>query len=92
MKLIIVGLFVLISSQTFAASFALSSFISSGNICKEATETINDTQDFIQSGILSAALEQKLNDVKAENANLSTEEALDLLVTNANMTLESASK
>lgn len=89
-KLIILA--VLISGQSFAASFGLSTFMSSGNICKEATETINDTQNFILSGEMSVALEQKLNDIRSEEGNLSTEEALDLLVANAEETLRSASK
>jgi hypothetical protein len=89
-KLIVLA--VLISTQTFASSFGASSFITSGNICKEARDTINDTQNYILSGQLSVSLQQKLIDLKKQNAELSTEEALDLLVSNAEEVIRTTTK
>ena len=49
----------------------------------EAEQIINDAQDFIQTGILSALLNQKVNEVQKDDENLSLEDALDLIVSSA---------
>lgn len=51
--------------------------------CKEALQVVQDTQDYNQTGILSAFLEQKIQETKASNKNLSDEDALDAVVTSA---------
>lgn len=88
--LLIMSLF--LSTQAFSGSFIFSTAMSSLNVCKEAAQTIDDAQNFYISGALSASLAQKINDLKTLNKDLSTEEALSLIVENAENTLAENSK
>jgi hypothetical protein len=49
---------------------------------------INDSQEFFQSGKLSVFLSQKISDAKALNAGASDEEALDMLLNEAESLLK----
>lgn len=55
---------------------------------KEAREILNDTEEYSQSGKLSVSLNQKILDIQA-NEEVSTEEAIDILVESAQKILES---
>ncbi|MBC7713416.1 MAG: hypothetical protein H7177_08755 [Rhizobacter sp.] len=47
--------------------------------CKEAAQVIEDTQNYQQSGQLSAFLSQKIKDIQSLDSSVSDEEALDAL-------------
>lgn len=91
MKKFIAAATLLLSLNTFAASFvgttllptqslALSSVSISGNAQKEAAQVINDSQDLIQSGNMTAFLSQKIRDIQAQDSSVSDQEALDALI------------
>lgn len=80
-----------LSLNTFSASFvgttllptqllALSSVSTSGNVQKEAAQVINDSQELIQSGKMTAFLGQKIKDIQAQDSSVSDSEALDALL------------
>ena len=54
---------------------------------KQAALVLNDSQEYFQSGRLSAFLAQKVSEVQAES-ELSVEEAVDALVTDAESILK----
>ena len=95
MKTTIALLSLVLSANVFAYSLAdstvltsasplLSSATTSGTIPeKQAAMVINDSQEFFQSGRLSVFLSQTINDAKAVNAGVSDEEALDMLINEA---------
>ena len=56
--------------------------------CKEAAQVIFDAQDFIQSGTVSILLDEKIRNIKIVNQELSTEEAIDLVVANSELNLK----
>jgi hypothetical protein len=47
--------------------------------CKEATQVLADTQDYLQSGELSAFLAEKIKFIQVEDKSVSEQEALDAL-------------
>ena len=61
-------------------SLALSSVSTSGNVQKEAAQVLNDSQELIQSGKMSAFLSQKIKDIQAQDSSVSDSEALDALL------------
>lgn len=61
-------------------SLALSSVSTSGNIQKEAAQVVNDSQELIQSGKMTAFLSQKIKDIQASDSSVSDSEALDALL------------
>jgi hypothetical protein len=48
-----------------------------------ADAIVNDTQEFIQTGKMSALLAQKVSELKEIESSLSTEDALDALIDSA---------
>lgn len=68
------------STVLTSATPLLSSATTSGGLEKvQAAAILNDSQEFFQSGKLSAFLAQKVSEVQSEN-EVSVEEAVDLLV------------
>ncbi|MDD4972785.1 MAG: hypothetical protein PHY93_00460 [Bacteriovorax sp.] len=61
-------------------SLALSSISTSGNVQKEAAQVINDSQELIQSGKMTAFLGQKIKDIQAQDSAVSDSDALDALL------------
>lgn len=61
-------------------SLALSSVSTSGNVQKEAAQVINDSQELIQSGKMTAFLSEKIKNIQAQDAAVSDSEALDALI------------
>lgn len=55
---------------------------------KQAAVVINDSQEFFQSGKLSAFLGQKIKDAQVVNPGASEEEALDMLINEAEAILK----
>ncbi len=100
MKTTIALLSLVLSANVFAYSIAdstvltsatplLSSATTSGTLPeKQAAMVINDSQEFFQSGKLSVFLSQKISDAKALNAGASDEEALDMLLNEAESLLK----
>ncbi len=91
MKKLIAVMALALSVNTFAASFvgttlipseslALSSAASSGNPKQEAALIINDSQEYMQSGIMTSFLTQKIKDIQAQDSSVSDQDALDALV------------
>jgi hypothetical protein len=89
-KLIAIATLVL-SVNAFSASFvgttllptqslALLSVSTSGNVQKEAAQVINDSQELIQSGKMTAFLGQKIKDIQGQDSTVSDSEALDALL------------
>lgn len=60
----------------------LSSFTFDDN--KEAVQVVNDAQDFMQSGKMSLLLEQVVTGIQANNADLSVEDSVDLILNSVN--------
>lgn len=95
MKLTIAILSLVVSANVFAYSLADSSVLSSATPllssattsgafnAKQAALVLNDTQEFMQSGNLSAFLGQKIKDAQALNEGTSQEDALDMLINEA---------
>jgi hypothetical protein len=95
MKITIAILSLVVSANVFAYSLAdstvitsatplLSSATTSGAFnAKQAALVLNDTQAFIQTGKMSAFLSQKVKDAQAVNKGASAEEALDMLINEA---------
>lgn len=52
-------------------------------VCKEALQVLNDGQNYIQSGKMSAFLAEKIKNIQSVNVELSDEEALDALIQDA---------
>ncbi len=48
-----------------------------------AGQIINDSQDYIQTGVLTVLLQSKINEVQVIDQELSLEDALDLIVSEA---------
>lgn len=72
------------STVLTSASPLLSTATTSGGFAqKQAALVLNDSQEFFQSGKLSAFLSQKVSEVQAEITDASVEEAIDLLVNEA---------
>jgi hypothetical protein len=72
------------SSVLTSATPLLSSATTSGAFnAKQAALVLNDTQEFIQSGKMSAFLGQKIKDAQALNEGASQEDALDMLINEA---------
>lgn len=91
MKKLIALTVLTLSVNTFAASFvgttllpteslALTTAASSGNPQKQAALIINDTQEYMQSGVMTPFLSQKIKDIQAQDSSVSDQEALDALV------------
>lgn len=91
MKKLIAIVTVILSVNSFAASFvgttllptqslALSSVSTAGNVQKEAAQVINDSQELIQSGKMSAFLNQKIKDIQSQDSSVSDQDALDALI------------
>lgn len=76
------------ASEAITVSPFLTTLYSGGFPCKEAVEILNDAEEYALSGKLSASLNQRIQDLQTDNNELSTEEALDLLVDSANATLK----
>lgn len=57
-------------------------------LLKQAEMVLNDSQEFIQTGNLTAFLGQKIKDTQSLNAGISKEEALDLLISDAESQLK----
>jgi len=64
----------------------LTTMMAGGFPCKEALDILNDSEEYARSGKLSILLNQKVLDVQA-NVDVSTEEALDLLIEAAQKSL-----
>ena len=76
------------STVLTSATPLLSSATTSGGFAeKQAALVLNDSQEYFQSGRLSAFLAQKVSEVQAES-ELSVEEAVDALVTDAESILK----
>lgn len=72
------------STVLTSATPLLSSATTSGGFAeKQAALVLNDSQEFFQSGKLSAFLAQKVSEVQSEVSDASVEEAVDLLVNEA---------
>jgi hypothetical protein len=78
-----------LSVNAFSASFvgttllptqSLTSVSTSGNVQNEAAQVINDSQELIQSGKMTAFLGQKIKDIQAQDSSVSDSEALDALL------------
>lgn len=80
-----------LSVNAFSASFigttllptqllAISSVATSGNPQKEAAQVINDSQEYIQSGNITAFLAQKISDIQAQDSSVSESESVDALI------------
>lgn len=91
MKKLITIVTLAISVNAFSASFvgttllptqslALSSVSTAGGLQKEAAQVINDSQELLASGTMSAFLSQKISDIQASDASISNTEALDALI------------
>lgn len=95
MKSFIILAMILVSTSTFAAAVAVTTVASLGvtttfqdDIPKmEAKQVLNDAQEAFQSGKISALLGQKLNNILAGNAELSEDEALEVVIKNAEKAL-----
>lgn len=57
-------------------------------VCKEATQVLEDSQNYIQSGEMSAFLSGKVRDVQAAYSEMSEGEALDALIQDAELILK----
>lgn len=57
-------------------------------VCKEATQVLEDGQSYIQSGEMSAFLSGKVRDVQAVYTEMSDGEALDALISDAELILK----
>ncbi|MBC7714913.1 MAG: hypothetical protein H7177_16315 [Rhizobacter sp.] len=100
MKTTIALLSLVISANVFAYSLAdstvlttaspmLSSATTSGTLPqKQAQQVINDAQDLIQDGKMSAFLNQKIKEIQAVHADASEADALDLLINQAESVLK----
>lgn len=77
------------STVLTTAAPILSSASSSGTLPdKQAAMVLNDSQEFFQSGKLSVFLSQKIKETQAIDAEVSQEEALDLLINEAELILK----
>lgn len=77
------------STVLTSATPLLSSATTSGGFAeKQAALVLNDSQEFFQSGKLSAFLAQKVSEVQSEVSDASVEEAVDLLVNEAESILK----
>ena len=105
MKTLIMAFTLIASTHVYASESAVTSTIevlafsagssvmtTDGKANKEASKTINDAQNYIQSGTLSISLAEKIKNRQKENASLSTDEALDLIVVDAQKIIEENSK
>lgn len=57
-------------------------------VCKEAAQVLDDSQNYIQSGEMSAFLSGKIKNVQAIHTEMSDEEALDALIQDAELILK----
>lgn len=57
-------------------------------VCKEAAQVLVDGQEYIQSGTVTAFLDSKIKNVQATDATLSSDEAFDVLVNEAQAILK----
>lgn len=57
-------------------------------VCKEASQVLEDSQGYIQSGEMSAFLAGKVKNVQAVYTEMSEAEALDALITDAELILK----
>lgn len=64
----------------------VTTMMAGGFPCKEALDILNDSEEYARSGKLSVLLNQRVRDVQA-NDDVSTEEALDLLIEAAQKSL-----
>jgi hypothetical protein len=76
-----------LSVNAFSASFVGTTLLptqslalSSVSTSKEAAQVINDSQELIQSGKMTAFLGQKIKDIQAQDSSVSDSEALDALL------------
>lgn len=77
------------SSVITTAGPMLSSATTSGTLPeKQAKMVLNDAQELIQNGKMSAFLNQKIKDVQALHDDASQAEALDLLISQAEAILK----
>lgn len=100
MKMTIAILSLVVSANVFAYSLAdstalttalplVSSLASSGGLQKaEAAGILNDAQEYMQSGRVSAFLAQKITETQALHAGASEVEALDMLINDAEAILK----
>lgn len=73
------------STVLTSATPILSSATTSGGFAeKQAALVLNDSQEYFQSGRLSAFLAQKVSEIQAQS-DLSVEEAIDVLVIDAEL-------
>ena len=72
------------STVLTSAGPMLSSVTTSGSLPeKQAQMVLNDAQELIQDGKMTAFLNQKIKDIQALNADTSESEALDMLIEQA---------
>ena len=77
------------SSVLTTAGPMLSSATTSGSIPeKQARMLLNDAQDLIQDGKMSAFLNQKIKEIQAQDTDASESDALDLLINQAEALLK----
>ncbi|MFA6237689.1 MAG: hypothetical protein WC635_10215 [Bacteriovorax sp.] len=69
-------------------TLALSSVSTAGDVHKEANQVINDSQELIQSGKMSAFLAQKIQEIRSLDSTVSDSEALDALISVSEMILK----
>lgn len=80
MKGLFFTLAMLISSQVFATSITFD--LSESTVRKEAEVLMKDIQEFSLTGTLSVTLKQKVSDAIQSNAELSVEEAVEVIFEN----------
>lgn len=61
----------------------LSSMTSSGEFQKQAAQIMQDGNEYLQDGSISAYLNQNIIAVQAQNSDLSVDESVDVLMTKA---------
>lgn len=79
-----------ISEATTILPIVGTSILISGckNIChKEAVQIVDDSQIYMQTGVLTLFIESQINAIKSNNQDLSTDEAFDILLTAAETAL-----
>jgi ABC-type sugar transport system ATPase subunit len=79
---------IIVADFTEATSIAMSDETSNAHRKAEAQRIQNDIQAFSQTGVLSVYLSEKINMVNAIDADLSQEEAVDVLVLASNRILK----
>ncbi len=73
---------------TYFVSYTIGTTTSGINICKEAQQIIADGEEYTLTGELTPYLKQSVEALQAQSDDLSTDEAVDLLIEKAVSILE----